>query len=43
MGEYDVNKNNAELKGWDGGKYFGQWETDKVIGDISKKVILVRV
>lgn len=32
MGEYDVNKNNAELKGWDGGKYFGQWETDKVIG-----------
>lgn len=28
---YDVNKNNAELKGWDDGKYFGQWETDKYI------------
>jgi FkbM family methyltransferase len=28
---YDVDKNNEELKGWDGGKYFGQWETDKII------------
>ena len=28
---YDINKNNAELKGWDGGKYFGQWETDRII------------
>lgn len=31
MSEYDVNKINSELKGWDGGKYFGQWETDRII------------
>lgn len=29
--KYDVNKINDELEGWDGGKYFGQWETDKII------------
>lgn len=29
--EYSVSKINEELKGWDGGDYYGQWETDKVI------------
>jgi FkbM family methyltransferase len=29
--EYNVDKINQELKGWDGGEYYGQWETDKVI------------
>lgn len=29
--QYNVNQNNTELKGWDGGKYFGQWETDRII------------
>jgi len=29
--EYNVDKINQELKGWDGGDYYGQWETDKVI------------
>lgn len=47
MGEkYDVNKNNSELKGWDGGKYFGQWETDKIIESYfinQKKGICVEV
>lgn len=33
MSKYDVNKINTELKGWDGGKYFGQWETDRIIED----------
>ena len=28
---YDVNRINEDLKGWDGGDYFGQWETDKII------------
>ena len=29
--EYNVNKINEELKGWDGGNYYGQWETDRII------------
>lgn len=28
---YDNNKIFHELKGWDNGKYFGQWETDRII------------
>jgi len=28
---YDNNKIFNELKGWDNGKYFGQWETDRII------------
>jgi len=28
---YDNNKIFQELKGWDNGKYFGQWETDRII------------
>ena len=28
---YNVDKINQELKGWDGGNYYGQWETDKII------------
>lgn len=35
--EYDVNKINEELRGWDGGKYFGQWETDKIIEEYFDK------
>ena len=29
--QYDVNHINKELNGWNNGKYYGQWETDKVI------------
>lgn len=29
--EYNVNNINKELRGWDGGDYYGQWETDKII------------
>mgnify|MGYP001083872865 FL=1 len=29
--EYNINKIQQDLKTWDGGKYYGQWETDKVI------------
>ena len=29
--EYSVDAINQELKGWDGGKYYGQWETDRII------------
>tara|TARA_R100001463_G_scaffold36622_2_gene78974 strand:- start:964 stop:1659 length:696 start_codon:yes stop_codon:yes gene_type:complete len=29
--QYDVNRINKELNGWNNGKYYGQWETDKVI------------
>ena len=28
---YDNLKIHEELKGWDNGDYFGQWETDKII------------
>jgi len=28
---YDNNKIFQELKGWNNGKYFGQWETDRII------------
>ena len=28
---YDNLKIHQELKGWDNGNYFGQWETDKII------------
>lgn len=28
---YDNSKIHEELKGWDNGNYFGQWETDKII------------
>ena len=28
---YNVDDINKELKGWDNGIYFGQWETDKII------------
>jgi FkbM family methyltransferase len=31
MDRYNVNEINNELKGWDGGNYYGQWETDKLI------------
>lgn len=36
--EYDVTKNYQDLQGWDGGKYFGQWETDKKIEDFFPNV-----
>ena len=29
--KYSVDDISKELKGWDNGVYFGQWETDKVI------------
>ena len=28
---YNVSQINSELKGWDNGKYYGQWETDRII------------
>ena len=31
MSEYSVNQINKELTGWNNGKYYGQWETDKII------------
>jgi FkbM family methyltransferase len=37
---YNVNKNNEELKNYQNTKYYGQWETDKIIEsyfDISVK------
>lgn len=43
---YSVNEINKELKGWDNGNYFGQWETDKIIEsyfDASLKGVCVEV
>ena len=31
MEKYNVEDINKELKGWDGGDYYGQWQTDKII------------
>ena len=31
MSSYSVKEINSELRGWDNGKYYGQWETDKRI------------
>jgi len=31
MDNYSVEQIDKELRGWDGGDYYGQWETDKVI------------
>ena len=31
MQKYSVDKINSELQGWDNGKYYGQWETDRII------------
>ena len=43
---YNVDDINKELKGWDNGDYFGQWETDRIIEsyfDISLAGICVEV
>jgi FkbM family methyltransferase len=31
MENYSVDDINKELKGWDGGDFYGQWQTDKII------------
>lgn len=35
--EYDITKNHNELKGQPSSKYFGQWETDRIIESYFKQ------